>query len=259
MNRSHRIGMVLVTLALIGAVWVRTIPPTIIAAPEVEGEELPILEPMQLLRIGGEERLVELDNWIDLEQRVAFIDTRLDLLDLDGCPPLSEWIGGSRGLAFEQTVGALSRASRIEALAALALVFQLARTTEWAPGMFGGAQAAERLGGLLDHWLDRWGEKSMDDPLLYEPTLAAVLLYGHVMNLAFQAGIFGKSDVSRDRAQANLIRLAGTPGDRRSALGAALNTRYPNALTSAIADADLTGFTGEVELAFPELNGECGQ
>ncbi|MFT5286603.1 MAG: hypothetical protein ACI8TQ_002773 [Planctomycetota bacterium] len=251
--------MVLVVAALFGAVWVRTIPPTIIAAPEAEGDELPILEPMQLLRIGGEERLVELDSWIDLDQRVAFIDTRLDLLDLDGCPPLGEWIGGSRGLAFEQTVGSLSRASRTEALGALALVFQLARTTEWAPGMFGDAQAAERLGGLLAHWLDRWGERAMEDALLYEPTLAAVLLYGHVMNVAFQAGIFGKSDVSRDRAQANLVRLAGSQGDRRTALGAALGTRYPNALSSAISDADLTGFTGELELAFPELNGECGQ
>ncbi len=249
----------MVVLALLAAGWVRTIEPTIISAPESEGEALPILEPMQLLRVGGEERLAELDILVDLNRRVAFADTRLDLLDLDGCPPLGDWIRGPRGLAFEQTVAALSRGSRTEALAALALVFQLARTTEWAPGVFGGAQAPERLGGLLSVWLDRWGEDAMDDAQLYEPTLAAVLLYGHVMNVAFKSGMFETSVVSRERAQANLTRYAGEQGERRSALGIALNTRFPGALASAVTDGDLSGFTRETELIFPELNGECGQ
>jgi len=259
MKRPSPIGMVLVLLLLLAAMWVRTIEPTVVAAPEAERDELPILEPMQLLRVGGEERLAELDSLIELDRRVAFADSRLDLLDLDGCPPLGDWLRGPRGLAFEQCVGELSRGSRTEALAALALVFQLARTTEWHPGVFGGAQAPERLGGLLSEWIDRWGESAMEDALLYEPTLAAVLLYGHVMNVAFKSGMFGTSDVSRERAQSNLTRYAGGQGERRSALGLALNTRYPGALSSAITDGDLAGFTRETELAFPTLNGECGQ
>jgi len=259
MKRPSPIGMAMVLIVLLTAVWVRTIEPTVVTAPDSEGEELPILEPMQLLRVGGEERLAELDSLIELDRRVAFTDSRLDLLDLDGCPPLGEWIGGPRGLAFEQCAGALSRGTRTEALAALALVFQLARTTEWHPGVFGGSQAPERLGGLLAGWLHHWGETAMDDALLYEPTLAAVLLYGHVMNVAFKSGMFGSSDVSRERAQSTLTRLAGGQGERRSALGIALNTRYPGALSSAIVEGDLEGFTRETELVFPTLNGECGQ
>jgi len=145
--------MVLVLLLLGGAVGVRAIEPTAPSAPEVIEDELEVLEPMQLLRSGGEERMAELDALVPLERRVAFVDNRLDLLDLADCPPLDDWLRARRGLALEQTVASLVRGDRAEALAALALVMQLARTTEWSPGMFGGSQGAETLGGLLGTWL----------------------------------------------------------------------------------------------------------
>lgn len=258
MRHGNPFAMGFVVLLLGGAVAVRAIEPRAPAAP-VEEADLPILQPMQLLRAGGEERLAELDALVALDRRVAFIDTRLDLLDLDGCPPLGEWIRSRRGLALEQTVGALLRGTRTEALAGLALVMHLGRTTQWNPGFFGGSQGAERLGGLLGTWLETWGERAVSDPLLYEPALAAALTYGHVMNVAYEGNLFTGSQASLERARVFLRRLTGAQGERRTALGIALQSNHPRAMASAETGGDLSGFTREIELSFPSLDGDCGK
>ncbi len=259
MRQANPIGMGLVALLLGGALAVRGIAPRAIAAPEQQGDEVAVAEPMQLLRAGGTERVAELEALVAVELRNEFETTRLDLIELDGCPTLTDWLRSRRGLAFEQTAAALSRDSRVDALASLSLLFHVARSTSWSPGMFGSSEGAERLAGLFRRWLEDRAEEAAEDPLLYEPALAAALVYGHVMHLAFEGNLFGDSTASRDRGRAFLRRLAGTEGGPRTRLGIALGARYPGALARLERDGSLAGFTEECELVFPKLDGECGE
>ena len=100
MRHGTPIAMAVVLLLLSGAVAVRAIEPSAPAAPVEEDDALPILQPMQLLRAGGEERMAELDPFVALDRRVAFVDARLDLLEVRECPPLHEWLRSRRGLAL---------------------------------------------------------------------------------------------------------------------------------------------------------------
>jgi len=221
-------------------------------------DELP--EPLQLLGAAGAGRMAELDAVVASAQRAAWVDTRAALDRLEGCPKLLKWIARPEGQRLERLLTALETGSRQEALGALALIFRVAGRTEWEPGMFGGAAGAERLGGLLQDWLEVWAAKGVDDPLLYEPTLAAVLLYGRVMNAAFESGLFGDSERSLERARACLARLCTTPGGLRTPLAIALEDRYPGALDLALEDEGiLEGLADEAALLFPDHDGECGE
>ncbi len=259
MRQANPIGMGLVALLLGGALVVRNLPPRAVAAPQLRVDELTVLEPMQLLRPGGEERMGELDPLIEIERRDAFVAARLDLLEVVGCPLLSDWIRTRRGLALEQAAASLARGSRAEALGALALVFHVARTTSWNPGLFGGSGGAERLAGLYQRWLEEWGERAMEDSMLYEPALAATLAYGHVMQVASEGNLFRGSSASRDRARSFLRRLLGVQGERRTALGSAFGAQYPDALAGLERDGNLAGFAREALLAFPGLDGDCSE
>lgn len=222
-----------------------------------ESRELPA--PLQLLDAAGAARMAELDEAVSPTQRAAWSDSRAALDRLERCPKLLKWIALPEGQRLERLLPALEAGSREEALGALALVFRVAGRTRWEPGMFGGAAGAERLGGLLQDWLEAWAARGVEDPLLYEPTLAAVLLYGRVMQAAFESGLFGDSERSLERARGCLARLCHTPSGLRTRLAIALEDRYPGALDPTLEGEDfLEGLADEAALLFPDHDGECG-
>lgn len=259
MRLANPFGMGLAALLLAGALAVRSLPPRAAGPPEAAPDQPTVLEPLQLLRAGGEPRIGELDALIDLERRDEFVTARLDLLELSGCPAVSEWLRTRKGLALERALSSLQRGSRVEALAASALLFQLARSTSWRPGVFGDSGGAERLGGLWQRWIEDWGERGARDDLLHEPALLAVLAYGRVMHAASEGNLFRASPASRERARGFLRRAAGAQGERRTALGLALAARYPEALAALERDGDLSGLAREADLLLAGLDGECGQ
>jgi hypothetical protein len=246
-------------LLLVAAVTVRGIAPARMTLPKDAPEERPrIAEPMQLLARGAKLRAPELDALIEAPHKAAFTSTRHTLFRLQDCPPLVDWIDGPDGQAFERTMTDLRSGTREEAFASLAMIFQLARATQWRPGMLAHSQHAERLGALLQEWLRVWGERAARDPLLSEPALAATLVYGHVMRTAWRAPIVGYNAAPYDRSAAFLMELTGIPSGHDTALGAALQARYARAAARLHADKDvLSGLEEECSVLFPDLTGEC--
>ena len=249
-------------LLLAAAVAVRGIAPTRMTLPkDVAGADRPkIAEPMQLLARGGRLRAPELDALVEPAHKNEFKASRQTIFRLEDCPPLVEWIDDPDGQAFERTTSDLRAGTRDEAFASLALLFQLARATQWRPGMLARSQHAERLGGLLQEWLRVWGERAARDPLLSEPALAATLLYGRVMRTAWRAPIVGYNAAPYDRSNAFLAELTGIPAGRATPLGEALQARYARAAARLHSDKDvLSGLEEECSVLFPDLTGECSQ
>lgn len=243
---------------LAGAVFVRDLAPPISPVPEAGANDPLIPEPMQLLKAGGEGRLVELDALVEGDRRVAWVDARLALLGLVDCPSLVDWIASEEGRHLERQLALLTAGNAAEALGALSLLMQLARSTEWNPGFLGGPEGAERLGGLLREWLDVWSEKGAAHTLLFEPTLAAAVFYGRVMRIAYEGNMFRSSEASRERARLFVRELTGIQGERRTTLGIALELRFPGALSVDARQEDfLEGFEREAALLFPKVNGKC--
>ena len=176
---------------------------------------------------------------------------------LEGCPELLPWTHSKEGLEFESRLRELRSGGPVEALGALTLIFQLARATEWDPGFLAHAEHAEKLGSLLEDWLFEWGERGVEDPLLYEPTLSATLFYGRVMRIAYQAPIVGRNENDLQRARKNLLQMVGGPGDR-TALGRALQDQHPRAVALLEAEEDACrGLADDCASRFPDLNGDC--
>lgn len=244
---------------LAAAVGVRAIPPARAVLPEDLVEERPRLqEPMQLLARGGHLRAPELDRWVGERHRADFEAVRARLFALQGCPPLLDWIDAPDGQRAERLLAEMRAGSREDALAALVLIFQLARACEWSPGVLARTQHAERLGGLLQDWLRRWGEPGARDPLLAEPTLAAALVYGRVLRTAWKAPLLSYNRAPYERGVSFLSELAGTTSRRATAFGEALRARYVRAAEKLIAQHDrLLGFEEECAILYPELTGDC--
>lgn len=247
------------SLLLVAAVAVRGIAAPRVVLPKDAKEDRPrIAEPMQLLARGAHLRAPELDTLVDAAHKSAFKASRQTLFRLEDCPPLVEWIDGVDGQSLERTLTELRSSSREEAFASLALLFQLARSAQWRPGVLARSQHAERLGSFLQDWLRVWGEPGARDPLLSEPALAATLLYGHVMRTAWRAPLVGYNAAPYDRAVAFLAQLTGLQGGHHTALGEALQARYPRAAARLHADKDvLSGLEEECAVLFPDLTGEC--
>ncbi len=244
------------------AVAVRGIEPARMALPKdvVEADRPKIAEPMQLLASGAKLRAPELDVLVAPAHKNEFKASRQTIFRLDGCPPLVEWIDGPDGQSFERTLSDLRGGTRDEAFACLALIFELARATQWRPGMLARSQHAERLGGMLQEWLRVWAERGARDPLLAEPALAATLVYGHVMRTAWRAPIVGYNAAPYDRSSAFLAELTGIPAGHETALGDALQARYARAAARLHSDKDmLSGLEEECSVLFPDLTGECSQ
>lgn len=205
--------------------------------------------------------MAELDALVSESLRGRWSQVRRAVLDTVGCPSLSQWMGRREGQRLEQLLGELAVGERDDAYCAIVLLFQLARRTSWDPGVFGGSEDAERLGQLLGNWLATWAEPAAADPLLREPALAAAVAYGGIMHAAFEGNFFSSSPSSLERARRFLATLVGEPGRNLTDFGAALGSRYPNALSGALAGgrsgAVLSGFAEEMRLWFPDLNGDC--
>jgi len=243
------------------AIGVRGVPPAKSVAPQDVIEEGPrIVEPMQFLGSGAKLRAAELDEWIAADRRARFKALRDLVFHLDGCPPLLEWIASMDGQRLERLLGELRTGTREEALAGLTLLYQVARATEWKPGvMTTTPQApAERLGSLFQDWLRTWGEKSATDPLLSEPAVATALVYGRVMYVAQNAPVIGTLQAPLDRARTFLNELLQTGPSRRSPLGELVQSRHGSALSRFVGTDDpLSGFASDALTMFPDLKGNC--
>ena len=253
------------TIALLGlALFVRTLeapPPP--PPPELESESgARIAQPLQLLRAGAPARLDELTGWISLERRTAWEASHREVFALSGCPGARAWLDTAHGQAFERLFASLRGGTREDAFAGLALAFQLARATHWKPGVFSGEGAdAERLGSLLEDWLQSRAEAATQDALLYEPAVAACLLYGRVMRAAVEGPRFGTNQAARSRAERFLGELCGVGRGARSSFGDALFARHPRAF-ALLASGDraaLDGLADECAVFFPDLDGDCGR
>lgn len=139
-------------------------------------------------------------------------------------------------------------------------MFQLARATEWKPGILTQTPQAnaERMASLLADWLRARGESGAKDPLLAEPARAAILVYGRLMRTAQQSPVLGTNSASYERGLKTIEELVGIDSGRRTALGESLQARHPVALRKLVGDSDrLRGFDDEARTLFPDLNGEC--
>jgi hypothetical protein len=266
-TRTRRPGTALVglwalALALCAAaVWARGIEAPARAAPLEAGPGRPRIQaPMQFLSAGARERVAELDPFVDEEWGAIWRATREVVFHLEGCPRLLQWMQGTEGLRAERLLLGLRSGSEEDALAALALVFELARGTDWAPGLRGQAEHAEKLGAMLQAWLEAWGERGVEDALLQEPALAAGLVYGAVMRIAWRAPMVGHNEAPHARALAFLDGLCGLGARARAAYGRALQARYPRAWAVLEGREDrLRGLMEEAALLFPDVQGDCSR
>ncbi len=248
------------TLLLLGvAVGVRALEPAPMTLPEDTYSEFPLIpEPMQFLGRGSRNRVAELGQWVSPERRLLWLRTYPIVYELNDCPGLRDWLDTPAGQRTEQLIDKLRLSSPEEALAALALVFQMARATTWDPGFLGRAEHAERLAGLLQEWLRVWAEPSAASPILHEPAMSAALLYGLVMRMAYAAPALGRNREAHERARRFVADLLVTRGTHRTEFGEAFYARFPLAFVRSMAEADfLLSFEQEAIALFPDLNGEC--
>lgn len=248
----------LACLVFVAALWVRAQAPRASTRPEDQPQSGPsIVEPMQFLSRGARLRAEELEAHLGTGVKAEFRAMRRAVFALQGCPRSIDWLDGAEGQRFERLLATLRMGTAAEAFAAVVLSFQLARATEWTPGLRGQPQSAERLGGILQDWLRVWGERSVRDPLLSEPGLAVALLYGRVMRTAWRAPIVGYEEAPYLRARQFLRQWCGERGSR-TAFGQALELRYARALHKLGENQDaLLGFEEECQLLFPTLDGKC--
>lgn len=232
-------------------------------APEDVVEEGPrIVEPMQFLGAGARLRASELDQWIAPERRTRFRALRELLFHLQDCPDLVEWIDSMDGQGLERMMADLRGGKREEAFASLALVYQLARSTDWKPDLMTRTPEAqsERLAGLLQEWLRMWGERGAKDALLAEPAVATTLLYAHAMRTAENSPVIGTRSASRERGKAFLTELLGAGQSRRTALGELVQSRHGAAMGRFLGTEDpLGGLAADARTLFPDMNGTCGK
>ena len=249
-----RAVIVLASAVFVFALLVRGARPAALVRPEFAPQEGPsIAQPMQLLANGAALRVGELDRWVTKEQLPEWKAVRGSLFALKDCPSTMDWIEGAEGQRFERCVAALRGGSREDAFAALVLVFQLARATEWKPGLRGHTEHAERLGALLESWLRDWSARSANDALLVGPSLSALLLYGRVLRLAWRAPLVGYNSGPYERARTLLDEITGG-----HPFGEALQTRHPRAALGLGSEADmLKGLEEECAVLYPKLVGDC--
>lgn len=263
LSSSLRVGLAATVVLFVTAIAVRGIAPSASVAPEDKVEEGPrIVEPMQFLGAGARLRAGELDLWVATERRPRFKALRELLFHLEDCPDLVEWIDSMDGQRLERMIGELRGGTREEAFASLTLIYQLARSTEWKPGLMTRTPEAqsERLGALLQDWLRTWGERAAKDSLLAEPAEATVLLYAHVLRTAENSPVIGTRSASRERGKAFLAEILGAGQSRRSALGELVQSRHGQAMGIFLGSEDpLGGLAADARTYFPDMNGTCGE
>ncbi len=251
------------TLALlVAAVAVRgTRGPAPIRAPESTPLTRKLVEPMQFLGARSGVRIDELLELIEPTKRSEFLACSHLPFDLAGCPRLTTWIDGPDGQRFERMLVALRQGGNTEAFAALAVLFQLGRSTQWkTPRLSSGSADAERYGELLRDWLAAWGEASARDELLREPAQAAFLVYGRVMRTAYEAAWVGHKEGPHARAKQFALDLTGADQPRHTEFGQELQRAFPEAFDSLVGRDDFfAGASKQAKTSHPEIDGECGK
>ncbi len=253
-------SLVVLTILLLGTgVAVRGLEPALPLPAEEDPNAAPSLrEPLQFLQAGAHLRIGELDSLVPSEGLESWRFARKVVFAVQGCPTLASWLQTSDGLVIEREIGELRRGNSEEALASLALIFQLARASSWEAEFMGGAADAEKLGELLSEWLRGRAESSVSDPVLREAGLAAVMMYGRSLRVAYQAPILGRNDSAFDRARSFLGEITGIPNGPRTAFGRELQARFGRAVSKLSDDDDLlVGLEEEAKVLFPGLNGAC--
>lgn len=252
---SLPIAAVVVMLAALGIRGVTGVPKQLPNQREVPQV---LSSPLQLLSSAAELRLGELAPRLGAQYRSAWIDTCRIPFRIQACPGLIEWIPTADGQKVERLIGDLRHGGPEEAFASLVLVFQVAHGTHWHPGLLGKSANAERMGLFLQEWLADWAPEAADDPLLFEPAMAALLLYSRVMRTAYDAPALGFDEAPFERAKQFLEQLTGAREPRRTAFGEALTSYSPTAFKDFLEREDfLRGFEKEALVKFPELDGKC--
>jgi hypothetical protein len=255
-----RAGAALAALLFAAAVAVRAIPGEGPLAPS-DRPVAPdaVREPMQLLGRGASLRIAELDGRVGPERAAEWRAARRSVFELQGCPDTAVWLDGPEGQRVARVVGDLRRGTREEALAALALILELARRTDWDPGLLARTADAERLALLLQDWLRAWGERGADDPTLAEPAVTAVLAYARVARRACRAPPIGRIEAIYERARAFLASILADAQGQPTALSRALRARHPTAIEGFDSKQDcLAGFDRAFDQLDPALDGDCG-
>ncbi len=256
------VGLVAAGMLVVGAVAARMLPAPRFAVAEDVVEEGPrIVEPMQFLGKGAALRAPELDAWVASQRKTRFKALRELVFHLKDCPATVEWADSAEGQRLEQMLGELRGGTREEAFAALVLVFQVVRATEWKPGFLAQTREAnvERAAGLVADWLRAWSERGARDPLLAEPSRAALLVYGRLMRTAQKSPRFGDNAASYERGLKFVNELVGIDTGRRTALGESMQARHPDAMRKLVGESDrLRGLDEEALTLFPDLDGACG-
>lgn len=250
-------------ILLVLAVAVRGLRPEPPPAPAqlLEASAPTIIEPMQLLQASARVRIDELTAFVAVQRLMGWESTHRSVFDIEGCPDARSWLDSADGQALERLVANLRRGSREEAFAALALIFEVARSTRWKAGVvYGDSSNAERIAVLYEGWLQAWAERAAQDGLLYEPAVAAALVYGRVMRAAWTAPTFGKNEAARTRATRFLEQLTGSRERQRTQFGDALQARHPRAFALLLREEDsLEGLADEAAAFYPDLDGVCGR
>lgn len=247
-------------LVFVGAFTVRGLDGEAPVAP-ADRERGPdeLKAPMQFLGQSASLRVAELAPRVRESLQAEWRVVQPSIARLAGCPPSAAWLSSAPGQRFERLFAELRRGSRDEALVALHLIFELARRSEWDPGLLARTQHADKLAGLFQEWLRAWGERGADDTLLGEPAVAATIAYGALMRRVSQPLPLGGNDEALERARSFLHGLLQDAQGQSTRLGNALRARHPRALERFAAKRGvLDGFAEAFEQAWPELDGECG-
>lgn len=255
-----RAAIVLASALFVFALLVRGAKPAPLVRPEDQPAEGPrIEEPLQFLARGAALRVGELDRFVSKERLAEWKAVRGSVFSLAGCPETIEWLQGAEGQRFERCFAQLRSGTREDGFAALVILFQVARATEWKPGMLGRTPHAERIGAMLESWLRSWSARSARDALLAGPALSATLVYGRVMRSAWNAPVVGHNESPRERARALLDEITGQ-NTQRTEFGKLLAERHPGALAAFASEKDpLAGFEEECAVLYPGLVGDCGE
>jgi hypothetical protein len=227
------------------------------ASPEATAPSIP--EPMQLLSRSGRARIDARWLWIEPEHRDAWERSYRRPFDIVDCPRFAEWIATRAGADTALLIGELTRGQAEEAVTALALVFELARSTSWRVGVLDSGADATELATMLENWLRLWAATSARDPLLAEPTRAAFCLWGRVASAAVDAPFFGQDDSVASHARTFADSLMRARGGAPTDFGRAFAEQFPRAAASVLgADDFLVGLSEDCLRLFPEMNGGCG-
>lgn len=218
-----------------------------------------IPEPMQLLSRAARTRIDERWLWIEPERRERWERCYRRPFELQDCPRFQPWSATPAGVDTLLLVGELTRGKAEEALTALALVFELARRTEWTAGLLSSGEDASELARVLETWLAIWAPVSARDPLLAEPARAAFALWGRVSSVVVDAPLFGVDEAAASHARVFADSLTRSRTSAPTDFGRAFAEASPRAFAQLLEDDGfLSGLAEESARVFPEIDGGCG-